>query len=294
MKIFSYNNVIRSSVEGWNLRGNENFQFLEFWPLSDTGIADAVFSTRRGGASIGPCGGMNLNLYKKFDLESGHQNFRLFLKLLNIKQKSVATTRLIYITDEVRRVERPGEFDIFDEAMAPHADAIITNNPDVTLFLYAADCAIIYLVDPVHRAIGLVHAAWRTALKGIIGNTISEMARSYGTNPKRLITMIAPCLGKENFEVSEGVAEQFELIDMGDMIVREPRKRPRLDYYEINVEFLRRSGVSSENIYATRDLCTFRDEDLFHSFRRGPVKECPDGTVRHLNGLNGAFLSLRK
>ncbi len=280
--------ILDSSPDGWYLRRGKNFDYLDFWPLENAGVATGIFSTKVGKISRKKPVEINLNLYKKYGLEQGRESFQLYSKRFGLNSNNIATTRLIYSTNEVRKVERTGEVMLFNEVTAPHADAIITDNPRVVLFLYAADCAIIYLADPKKRAIGLVHSSWRTALKGVVENAVDAMAKNYGTNPKDLIAIVSPCLGSEHFEVGEEVAERFEMFEMGEMIVRTPNRKPRLDFYSINEELLKRSGVPGENIYATRGFCTYEDEELFHSFRRGPIDD--DG--RHLNGLNGAFLSL--
>ena len=280
--------ILDSSPDGWYLRRGKNFDYFDFWPLENAGVATGIFSTKVGKISRKKPVEINLNLYKKYGLEQGRESFQLYSKRFGLNSNNIATTRLIYSTNEVRKVERTGEVMLFNEATAPHADAIITDNPRVVLFLYVADCAIIYLADPKKRAIGLVHSSWRTALKGVVENAIDAMAKNYGTNPKDLIAIVSPCLGSEHFEVGEEVAERFEMFEMGEMIVRTSNRKPRLDFYSINEELLKRSGVSGENIYAMRGFCTYEDEELFHSFRRGPIDD--DG--RHLNGLNGAFLSL--
>lgn len=38
-------------------------------------------------------------------------------------------------------------------------DGLITNEPNVVLATFYADCVPLYFVDPVHRAIGLSHSA---------------------------------------------------------------------------------------------------------------------------------------
>ena len=44
-------------------------------------------------------------------------------------------------------------------------DGLITNEPNVVLATFYADCVPLYFVDPVHRAIGLSHSGWRDVYK---------------------------------------------------------------------------------------------------------------------------------
>lgn len=59
------------------------------------------------------------------------------------------------------------------------------------------------------------------------------------------------------------------------------------DLFGVNKTILINAGIDVNNI-STIDLCTCSREDLFHSYRRGPV----DDNGIHLNGMNGMFLKL--
>ena len=39
-------------------------------------------------------------------------------------------------------------------------DGLVTDEPNLPLLIYAADCVPLYFYDPIHHAIGLSHAGW--------------------------------------------------------------------------------------------------------------------------------------
>ncbi len=54
-------------------------------------------------------------------------------------------------------------------------DALITNVPGLPLTVFSADCGTVLLYDPVHQAIGAVHAGWRGCAAGIVEKTVAAM-----------------------------------------------------------------------------------------------------------------------
>jgi hypothetical protein len=84
---------------------------------------------------------------------------------------------------------------------APGADGLITNKPGVTLGIYVADCCPIYLVDPVARAIGLVHSGRKGTELGIAGKAIEAMQTHFKSNPADLVVQLGPCIRPPFYEV---------------------------------------------------------------------------------------------
>ena len=68
---------------------------------------------------------------------------------------------LVHGTEAVR-VEQPR-----GEAEYRKADILLTDHPEITLFMRYADCVPIMLVDPVRRVIGLAHAGWMGTVNGL-------------------------------------------------------------------------------------------------------------------------------
>jgi YfiH family protein len=160
------------------------------------------FTTRQGGVSRPPYDSLNLGAHVGDDPEDVEINRYKVTDCLDFKRSQVALAAQIH-GDKVVEVTSGAADPVAD------ADALITNTPDVLLMLFFADCVPVYLVDPVHRAVGLVHAGWRGTKANIVGKTVKAMTRAFGTDPKMLLAASGPCIGAESYEVREDVARHF-------------------------------------------------------------------------------------
>ena len=75
-------------------------------------------------------------------------------------------------------VEQADENKCFDQC-----DGLITNQPGVCLGIYVADCCAVFIVDPVRKAIGLVHSGKKGTELGIVSNAIESMIDHFGSSP---------------------------------------------------------------------------------------------------------------
>ncbi len=89
---------------------------------------------------------------------------------------------------------------------AAGADGLVTNQPGVSLGIYVADCCAIYLVDPVSRAIGLVHSGKKGTEQAIVARAIEAMREQFGTAPADLVVQLSPCIRPPHYEVDFAAA----------------------------------------------------------------------------------------
>jgi YfiH family protein len=143
-------------------------------------------------------------------------------------------------------------------------DALISNQPGITLSIRTADCLPILMADTRNRAIAAVHAGWRGTIQEIVPKTIQAMADRFGTRPDDLVVAFGPGIGACSFEVGPEVAIQFAKLfpERTDL-----DQKTKVDLVETNLRLLRRNGGSVRQI-ATSGLCTYCRPDLFHSYRR--------------------------
>lgn len=117
-------------------------------------------------------------------------------------------------------------------------DGLLTNDPGVALAIYVADCGAIYLVDPVHQAIGLLHSGKKGTELGILTVAIESMRKEFGTDPNQLVVQLAPCIRPPNYEID----------------------------FAANVgSQARNAGVGN---YADCNQCTAADPQKYYSYRR--------------------------
>jgi polyphenol oxidase len=93
-----------------------------------------------------------------------------------------------------------------EAAQLPGVDALVTDNPDVCLGIYVADCGPVWLVDPVRRAIGCVHSGRKGTDLGIVPATIRTMISQFGCEPSRMVAQLGPCIRPPHYEVDFAAA----------------------------------------------------------------------------------------
>lgn len=79
-------------------------------------------------------------------------------------------------------------------------DGLITNLPGHLIGIYVADCAAIYLADPVTRSMALLHSGKKGTEGNILANAVATMQSEFGTDPADLICALSPCIRPPNYE----------------------------------------------------------------------------------------------
>ena len=162
----------------------------------------------------------------------------------------------------------------------PACDALITDTPGLLLGVTAADCLSVFLVDPVHRAIGLAHSGWRGTAGRIVPNTLHAMTLAFGTRPQECLAAIGPGISGAGYEVDAPVYTAFSDTP-GAGIFTPTRSGHWLLDLTAAVEYqLLACGVPADSL-SVSPWRTDRDIALFYSHRLHP--SCP---------RMGAFLGL--
>ena len=81
-------------------------------------------------------------------------------------------------------------------------DGLLTQDPAVCLGIYTADCCAVFLVDPVRRAIGLLHSGAKGTRLEITTGGIERMRNEFGCDPKNLVAVLSPCIRPPLYEVN--------------------------------------------------------------------------------------------
>lgn len=104
-----------------------------------------------------------------------------------------------------------------DQAMIRHegADGLITDLTQQLLGIYVADCAAIYLVDPVTRAIGLLHSGKKGTEGNILREAVLGMRSRYGTRPGDLVCVVSPCIRPPDYDVDFAATIRAQAGDLG-------------------------------------------------------------------------------
>ena len=183
---------------------------------------------------------------KRFLSELGYKNYSLIIP------KQVHSKRIIILSNK-KSYRKP---------KMEECDGVLTNIPGMILTVGVADCLPVFLVDPVLKITGLIHAGWKGTLMGIIKEGVESAKRYFGSDPRDLEFVFGPGIGQCCYEVSESLAILFSR----DCLIFN-KVKIRLDLAKANLKQLLRSGVKREKIFLS-NLCTFCEPELFYSFRR--------------------------
>ena len=261
--------------------------YLSFKALEDTGMVINGFSTRLGGASKGRFATMNFSYSRKDDPADVLENFTRMADALGVERDRMVVSYQTHTTN-VRRVTREDEGKgVIRERDYRNVDGLITDVPGITLVTFYADCVPLYLVDPVHYAIGLSHSGWRGTVRRMGQVTMDAMKEAFGTRPEDVTACIGPSICRDCFEVGEEVAEAFaDAFDpkYRDALYRANAKpgKYQLDLWKANEIIFQEAGVPKEQIHTT-NICTMCNSDYLFSHRR----------VGEERGTLAAFLSIR-
>lgn len=148
-------------------------------------------------------------------------------------------------------------------------DGLICDRPGVPLILLSADCPLVCAVDPDRRAIGAVHASWQGTVAGATRQMIELLVRTFGSDPARLLTAVAPSAGPCCYEVGDEVRRvaRTRLTD-ADTFFRPHGDRLIFDLWAANRRQLLDGGVLPGHIEIS-GICSICDARLWSHRRDG-------------------------
>jgi polyphenol oxidase len=148
-------------------------------------------------------------------------------------------------------------------------DALVTDQPGVTIAVRTADCVPVLIHDPRRRVVASIHAGWRGAVAGIIQKTLTLIANRFGSTRSDLRVSIGPSAGPCCYEVDDPVLDQLRmgLPDWESVVYDYRGHKARLDLKALIRRQVEGEGVSAPAVSAV-NLCTICHDQLFYSYRR--------------------------
>ena len=242
--------------------------YLTFDKLDEIPYIRHAFSTRLGGVSVGEFNSMNMSFNRGDSVENVTENYRRLCSAIGVKFENLVASAQDHHTFVRRVTSKEKGIGIYKPRDLESVDALITNERDVALVTYFADCTPLLFVDTASRAVGAAHAGWRGTVEKIGAETVKRMGEEFGTNPRNIIAAIGPAINKCCYEVDEPVAEKFRALNLdGDKFIF-PKENGKymIDLIETNRQILISAGVPNENIILS-DVCTRCSSDLIWSHR---------------------------
>jgi|GEM_PF-824410 len=130
-------------------------------------------------------------------------------------------------------------------------DGLITSNPDVALFLGAADCAPLVLYDPTEKVLGLAHIGRTGAVLGLAGQMLDYMQRERNINPEKVVAHFGPTIAPESYVLSY-LGEDLQAADWQPFAYQSPNAQGyEIDFVGYTKSKLIEKGVPAANITET-------------------------------------------
>ena len=158
------------------------------------------FFNRQGGVSKGIYKSLNCGLGSKDKIKDIKKNIEKVCKKIECNKNNLILLNQIHskIVHKISKIPKK----------KLRGDSIITNKKGIALGILTADCAPVFIYDPVNNFISALHAGWKSAYKKIITITLKKLALE-GSNLNKLVAIIGPCIGKESYEVRKDFFDKF-------------------------------------------------------------------------------------
>lgn len=142
-------------------------------------------------------------------------------------------------------------------------DGHATGEPGVLLTVSVADCIPVYIVDPVRRAVALLHAGWRGTAGRILHQGVAVLERLAGVSVENLVIHIGAGICGRCYEVGSEVFAACA------------RSSPANGSGPLDLRALLRDqacGLGVQTV-STSPHCSAHDRNLFFSHRRSQGRE---------------------
>jgi len=186
-------------------------------------------------------------------------------------QKVLALQRLIFLR-QTHSAEGTAITDLESAYAHPsfnkEGDYLITNHRHIGLGVMTADCVPIIIADMVHGAIGIAHAGWRGTTAGISTIMLTDMHKTFGTQPEQVTVIFGPSAKICCYKVSDSFTRNLEHIRELSQCIITKHEQLYFDGALCNRMLLENAGVPKNSFYTQYNVCTICDT-TFYSHRRG-------------------------
>ncbi len=218
------------------------------------------FYTRHGGISPEPWASLNLATSVGDTRENIIENRARIFKSAGRQVESIYDVWQVHSVDAIcTDIPRPLD------TPPIKADTILTDRPEITLFMRFADCVPILLHDPVKKVIGIVHAGWQGTVKKACQVAVEAMQDRYQSNSADVLAGIGPSIGPHHYPVGPDVIQQVREAFGEDAsgLLDGSNGQPHFDLWEANRLTLEQCGVRHQHIQVSGMCTACHTEDWF-------------------------------
>jgi len=227
------------------------------------------FSTRLGGVSKGHLSSMNLSFSRGDDRENVLENHKRFAKACGYDSERLVFSDQVHTTVIKKVTSEDIGKGITKESDIIGVDGLVTNEKNIPLITFFADCVPIYFYDPVKSVVALAHSGWKGTVSKIGALMIETMSEEYGSRSEDIVCAIGPSICKSCYEVSEDVYEAFMRSyseeECNELFTYKGKDKFLLDLHLACKYNLLGAGVLEEHI-AMPDICTCCNSNILFSY----------------------------
>jgi polyphenol oxidase len=149
-------------------------------------------------------------------------------------------------------------------------DGLVSSTPGVAIGVLTADCVPIILVDPIARVVGVAHAGWKGAARGIVGSVLNGM-RERGARVADIVTCVGPAIQQESYQVGDDFLQAVTLasnFEVESFIATRGSDK----YFDLPGFVERQCSNYGLKIIDRFTDDTYSDENQFFSYRRSCLR----------------------
>lgn len=212
-----------------------------------------------GGVSAGKYTSLNANTKSCDDVSLLMQNLQIIAKKVGLEKDCLVLLNQ-GVSNKAVYVEEPSCDTIV-------ADGIVTTKKGIALCIRTADCAPVLFEDRKNGVIGVAHAGWRGAFKGILENVVNLMIEK-GAKAEDINAAIGPCIMQKSYEVDLNFYNQFIEQSLQNKRYFVVSKKDNYFYFDLPrycLDCLKMLGIKNVEI---SNIDTYEQKNEYFSFRR--------------------------
>ena len=137
-------------------------------------------------------------------------------------------------------------------------DGLITDDKNIYLCIFTADCMPVFLASRDYSVVALVHAGWRGLAGGIIESATIKFLKDFGISSQDIFAYVGPHIGQCCYRVGNELKKAFNRPD--DEEYFSLAKEAQRQFEKLGIK---RSYINSH--------CTCHEYEMFFSYRREPT-----------------------
>jgi len=257
------------------MKDEQHLMFLERW-IAQFPELTVGFTTRQGGVSEAPYASYNIGLHVGDQREAVLANRRQLTSSLGLPFEAWISAQQIHDNKvAIVTTEHCGRGSKEMETAIAGADALVTNDADVLLTSFYADCVPLYFYDPIQNVIALAHAGWKGTVNNIVYTTLQEMQQSFSCEVKDIRAAIGPSISSCCYEVDYPVIEKIKALwedyqlpeeEYAVAVQKSDERKAYINLKDVNRQLMIKAGILPTHIELSK-WCTGCHQELFFSHR---------------------------